>query len=378
MVCGCYLHYHDLNDPSWKKNGIDYKVQDQVRAFNDAGIGCEFVYCPQPETTGKMVASCLPGLGDGVTWPSVDRFREKDFLYIRRPRFASRELISFLRDLKSVHPDIFILYEVPSYPYDEEMNNPKQYLALRKDRRHRRELSKYVDAVVDLTHQEEIFGVPTIQCFNGIDLSRTKVRDPQPDPRDELRIVCAAYFTPTHGIDRMIEGLNDYYNKRSGIRNVILDLAGTGDPLRRIARRVRDYHLEDHVLFHGALDRGELDDLYDECTMAVGILGLYRIDATMTSALKTREYLAKGIPFVYAGDVDVFEKNPADFCLQIPNDDSPVNIEDMIRFHDELYGARPQEDVVAEIRRYAEEAISMKQAMADVIERLKRLDKNSK
>ena len=66
--------------------------------------------------------------------------------------------------------------------------------------------------------------------------------------------------------------------------------------------------------------------LYDRCHFAIASLGLHRIGIDVASTLKTREYLAKGMPFVYSGEVDVFRDEPAHFCMAVPADETPVDV----------------------------------------------------
>lgn len=363
---GYYLHYHNIEDPSVDLTGIDLKVRDQIKAINASGAKCDFIFCEQPESLMDMVRSCLPGFSDGISWPDPVSVADADFIYIRRPRFASHELISFLSSVKSLNSDIKIIYEVPTYPYDAEMENPKMSFALAKDRKYRDSLKRYVDGIVDLSGTDEIFGIKTVQMINGIDLDRVKVKAPSLESDAAINIMCAAFYTPTHGMDRFIEGMAAYRDS-AGSKKLILHLAGGGAELPRIKKMVQSYHLEDDVVFYGPLNSSSLDSLYDKCTLALGVLGLFRIGAETTSALKTREYLAKGIPFVYAGEVDVFEKNPTSLCLKIPNDASPVDMEDVVAFHDDLYSRLSQQEVVNSIRKYADENVGMRVAMSDVV-----------
>lgn len=362
---GYYLHYRDAFGSSGAKRGIEQKVADQVKAFNEAGCDCEFVFCPQPETTTKMVLSCLPGLSDGIQWPDPEKFRGADYVYIRRPRFASKELVRFLRNLKEISPSTRILYEIPTYPYDDEMNNLKMLMALKKDRKYRQKLRDYVDVVVDLNRQSSIFGIPTVQCFNGIDLDRVKPRLPQSHDEGSINIMCAAFYTPTHGIDRFIEGMHEY-NEKGGTRNIHLHLAGGGDQLPELKKMVKNYGLQDNVHFYGPLAADELDDLYNRCGLALGILGLHRVNAPYTSALKTREYLAKGMPFVYGGGVDVFASEAADFCLEVPDSEEPIDIDEVVGHYDHLYGSNDPAELIATIREYADRHIGMDVAMKNV------------
>lgn len=164
----------------------------------------------------------------------------------------------------------------------------------------------------------------------------------------------------------MIKGLEAYY-EQGGDRAIRLHLAGGGESLPGLRRLTEKCHLNDRVEFCGPLDSKELSCLYDKCTFAIASLGMHRIGIEVASTLKTREYLAKGMPFLYAGEVDVFQRAPLDLCLRAPADDSPIDIKGLIGFHDALYCTRSEQEVIDSIRHYAEMQIGIDAAMRDVI-----------
>lgn len=370
---GYYIHYRDIyGTTGWKPTGIDRKVASQIAALNRAGLGCEFLYCPQPETTAGMVKSCLPLFSDGISWPSPGQLRDADYLYIRRSRFASKELVRFLRGVREVNPDILVMYEIPTYPYDGEMSGLKMSFALRKDRKYRRELPKLVDKAVILTGDDSALGMPTVRITNGIDLADVDVRKPS-EGDSRIDMLCVAYFEPWHGIDRLLEGLYQYYSSAQCPREIHVHLAGGGSQLSNLKKIAERRNLQDRVTFYGPLSSGELGPLYDRCGLAVECLGMYRkgADHAISASLKSREYLAKGMPFIYAGGIDLFEENPVDFCFQIPDDPTPVDIPRVISFYDKLHEHESDADLIRRIRSYAEEHVSIDVAMQNVIALIK-------
>lgn len=363
---GFYLHYHNLEDKGLKKTGIDRKVESQIKAINDGGIKCEFLFCKQPESTSDLVKSCLPFFSDGIDWPNPEKLKDVDFLYIRRPRFASKELVAFLSAFRAINSKAKIIYEIPTYPYDAEMSSPKYLPALYKDRINRAMLKEYVDIVADLSGADEIFGIETIRITNGVDLDAVRIRTPTHDGH-RVNIMIAASFEPWHGVDRFVRGMADYYAS-GGQRDLVLHLAGAGTRLASLKKLVEDLSLVDHVIFHGYLSSEELDDLYDMCDLGIECLGIHRRDSSLHSAsIKSREYLAKGLPFITSSVIDVFEDEPQDFSKFIEATDSPVSIEEVLDFHDTLYDRETPEELAERMRRFAEETVSMKKAFENVV-----------
>ncbi|MBX2995755.1 MAG: hypothetical protein KF681_13070 [Bdellovibrionaceae bacterium] len=78
-----------------------------------------------------------------------------------------------------------------------------------------------------------------------------------------------------------------------------------------------------NVIFHGTMYDGELRDLARKMDFGIGTLALHRKGMEEASPLKTREYAAWGLPFVYAyRDTDLTSPHPA--LLQLPNNENAV------------------------------------------------------
>lgn len=364
---GYYIHYRDINNPASSMTGSDKKVKGQIKAFNKAGLNCKFLYCPHPESFIGMAKSSLPFLSDGVRWPNVKDIKDADYIYIRKPRFFSKTLVDFLRDLKNANPDILIICEIPSYPYDREMMRPRIIPAFIKDRIHRRQLKGLVDYFADLSQHSEIFGIETVPFINGIDLEEIKPKGDSAES-ESLNIISVAYFEFWHGIDRLVLGLSAYYAK-GGQRDIHLHLVGDGGKVSELRKLVAKYGLGDRVTFYGSLMPEDIDPIYDKCQYGVSSLGLHRIDPDLIACtLKSREYLAKGLPFAYSSKVDIFETHPNDFCLEFPATDDPIDISKLVEKYDSLSKAYPQEELIRKTRDYAERVVSMDSAMKSVVD----------
>jgi hypothetical protein len=66
-------------------------------------------------------------------------------------------------------------------------------------------------------------------------------------------------------------------------------------------------------------------------TVAFSSLAMFRTGLREACVLKTREYVARGVPFVFGyDDVDLVE--PESFCLNVGNSDAPFPLERVIEF----------------------------------------------
>ena len=98
-----------------------------------------------------------------------------------------------------------------------------------------------------------------------------------------------------------------------------------------LKRMVKDYKLDDYVIFHGEKTDVELDKIFDMSDIGVGSLGRHRSGIYCFQSLKNVEYAIRGIPFVYSESCPLF--NDEDYILRFNPDESPVNIYDIIKFY---------------------------------------------
>ena len=159
-------------------------------------------------------------------------------------------------------------------------------------------------------------------------------------------------MTPSHGYDRLIKGLHNYYNKKSeDKRRVDFYLVGGGTCLKEYINLTNEYKLDKYVHFTGFLRGKELDEIYKLASLGVGCLGLYRNGHQACSALKTKEYLIRGIPFIVAGE-EIGISNKFKYMLNIPNDSSDVDIDEILKFNARIE-KEDQEFIAKEMKKFA-------------------------
>lgn len=221
-----------------------------------------------------------------------------------------------------------------------------------------RHATKYMDYAISYLKEDTIWGVPNIPYDNGIDLSsiplkRARIAD------GIVKMLAVAKFAPHHGIDRLIRGISEY----RGTRQIHLILVGVGTESSALEALVSECGLEEVVEFAGVAVGDELDGLFDECDIAIGSLGLHRIGISLGSTMKSREYCARGIPFVYSFPEKGFT-GTEEFTLLLPSTEKAVNIEKVISFADEM-ASKPE--VHEEMRRFAEQRFDWKIQMGTVL-----------
>lgn len=173
---------------------------------------------------------------------------------------------------------------------------------------------------------------PHITIGNGIDVQSMPVRNPGYFTGKELNLLCVSSVSPWHGLDRLIRGLSEY----SSDTRVRFHIVGVGVELQNLKNLAKDHSVENLVIYHGFLSGAVLDEIFDQCHLAIGSLGIHRKGLKTTSEIKIREYIARGIPFICSSsDPDIPEDFP--YFMKVPADDSAIDIEKIVDFTEKIY-----------------------------------------
>lgn len=257
-----------------------------------------------------------------------------DFVYIRYPR-SDRKFLQLLNEMKRTTGKI--VTEIPTYPYNLEKpdgNYIKEMFLRLNDKVYRRKLYRYIDRIVTYSADDKIWNIDTIRTSNGISYEKNKIR--KPNAHNGINLISVSHFYDCHGCDRVIKGLYQYY-KSGGKRDIVFYIVGIGDILEKYRDLVKELKMEDHVLFCGFCAGSELEGLYNTADIGINSLAIHRLGLTTESTLKVREYAAKGLPIVSSYKVDVFNGSDSRYVLEVTPDDTPIDIEKLISFHDEIY-----------------------------------------
>ena len=344
-----YYTIWDMTNPA---NGIVKKIWNQIHALEKYGFCVDAVYRKND--------------ADLVIWKNgKEEFIERQMKNLYRLR-ANRSLRIYLKRHK--YDGIYIRYvysepefykllkalkkdgtkiqvEIPTFPYDEELKDTAyDRMMLLLDRMFRNKMKKYVDriAVISQNKDKEVFGVPAIELKNGVDFSQIGLAVRNDKLRDYINIIAVAGFSKWHAFDRMICGMGEYY--RSGkTRNICLHLVGDGRESVVYKSLVEKYGLGDRVRFYGFKSGEELEELYETADIALSSLGMHRVGLKVGQTLKSKEYGAKGLPIISEYRVEEYPEGEK-YQLVVPMDESPVNIESVIRMYDAIMEGNVQQE----------------------------------
>lgn len=172
---------------------------------------------------------------------------------------------------------------------------------------------------------------------NGIDVAKIKARTSIPELTDQRFVLLGvASVSFWHGFDRVIAGIAKYVNQRTPHRFYpVFRIVGYGSAFEDLRELTVRLGVEDHVTFHGRLDGAELDASFEGVHVCVSSLGCHRKFLMSHSSLKSREYTARGFPFMQAGkDLD-FNPTPF-FLLHEIEDDEPIDIKRVYGWYSNL------------------------------------------
>ena len=334
-----FIIFHGF-DPS---NGISKKISYQVAALESCGMEVHLCYMDERTSKQRMVdGNVIAEYGTGLMskirkrteFASITRYAiDNDIavVYIRSNHNASLFTIKMVKQMKRA--GMKVVMEIPTYPYDAEYEAQGMSRQIFQDKIFRKRLAKHLDAIVTFSDYDEIFGQRTIRISNGIDFKSVKMKSVVNDTSRELNLIGVAEIHKWHGFDRVVKGLAEYY---STTRDYIVKFHVVGyffspDVEREFKSLIASNHLDNYVITHGKQHGEGLDALFDQCDFGIGSLGRHRVGIDKIKTLKNREYAARGIPFVYSETDSDFDQKP--YVLKAPADESPIDIESIVRFY---------------------------------------------
>ncbi len=353
-----FLVYHGFSDVS----GITKKIRSQVKGLRENGHDvrlCYYGFEANGHRCRYIDGQILKDYGTGWKAGFMQRMdygsildycvsEQVELVYARCFMNASPWLIRFFRRLRQ--SGIPAVTEIPTYPYDGEFEGSgwKQLLGLKIDQAFRRQLYRYMNAMVTFSDAREIFGQRTINISNGVDFDSIPLHDYHAGADGTIHLIGVAEVHYWHGYDRLIAGLGEYYLREGSSRRVVFHIVGgiwQGDLLGSkkapgIQTLIDHYGLHDKVILHGQMFGEPLDALFNQCVFAIGSLGRHRNGITVIKTLKNREYATRGIPFIYSEQDSDFDGQP--YVLKAPADETPIDIQQIADFVEHQHMPAPE------------------------------------
>jgi hypothetical protein len=285
-----------------------------------------------------------------------------------RSRRGDRAARVYLRDLKRDSPSTRVLVEIPTYLYDQEDLRPSQTLVRLKDLWNRRRVMRYLNRIVTVSQDETIWGVPTIRVANGVDVEAIPMASPRGHSDGTINLIALGILVQSHGFDRLLTGMRRYYD-RGGSQSTCVHAVGDGEALAELRRIAAASVLAGRVVFHGALTGSSLDSLMDHVGIGVCGLAMHRIGISPGNSPKSREYLVRGLPIIYAGDFGVVPRN-LELACRFESTDQPNDTRKILDSFDHLSARYAPSEIRRNVRRCALVTIDVRRTMERVVDYL--------
>jgi len=168
---------------------------------------------------------------------------------------------------------------------------------------------------------------------------------------EELKVRFSYLNKSTYVIANGID-TSEYNIKESKNKRPILVFIGTPnqswhglDKIDKMAEFFKDYQFniigtdgtdKENIKYFGYLCKEESTKIIQKSDIGIGTLSLYKKGLNEASPLKSRQYLACGIPLIYAyKDTDL--KGDESFVLALENTQNNINLEKIKRFVEKVY-----------------------------------------
>lgn len=128
-----------------------------------------------------------------------------------------------------------------------------------------------------------------------------------------------------HGLSRIINGINNYH----GNKKITLYIIGNVNEIK-----------SKNVVYLGSMNLTQMNNFFENTNIHLGVasLALHKINIKEASVLKAREYLARGIPFLYGYNDTDLDKNESikSMVLKVPATDDDIDINRVLKFFSDV------------------------------------------
>jgi glycosyltransferase involved in cell wall biosynthesis len=344
------IAYISLHWPRTKSSGIGRKIEEQLSYWRQAGHTVQFfshqsqVSDPDDLIPGERFEFKTPGGLSGKLLTEINRCRAVLPL-IKAVRDFSPDII-YLRWSMYVYPS-YQLFSIAPVVVEINTNDVLQHEMLGKVLSTYNKLTRpiylkhatgFVFVSNELLECKNFTGYPHpgIVIPNGIDLSKIQPVEAPRNARPRLGFIGTPNMT-WHGVDKLI---------RLAILCPELDIDVIGMD-----------NLDDGVVkptnlfFHGYLDKDRSREVLSRDDVGLGTLALHRKAMNEASSLKTREYLAYGIPTILPYQDSDLDDLTIDTIQKIPNSEDNIeqNWKEIRDFAIKMQGKRVNRDLIARL-----------------------------
>lgn len=355
---------------SIQPGSVQMKVLSQIRAINNSGYSCKGLFFTTENVENNYLAEAdfiqVKKIEGGLFRSSKQRtayhktvlnyFKEKstdfDFIYYRYPG-AHRYLLLLL---KIVGKKVFFEH------ITAETKEIKLYSSENKFKWNVSSILSYLEFYFLPLFREWYYGVkirkkaafgicnsediatyekqmaggvyPTLVIGDAVNANDYRIKTNN-DFNDELRMVFlkgAVTQADFNGIDRLLKGMAAY----KGSTKLKLYLRGRN--LKSETELAANLGISNMLDIGGSIDKENADILFDSMHLGISALAVHRKGLKSTTTIKSREYFARGIPFIFGHhDPDISDNVEAKpFFMELSADESAIDFALILEWYKSL------------------------------------------
>jgi hypothetical protein len=299
----------------------------------------------------------------------VKKFKEyvlnenPSIVYIRRVVPITPILINLITWLKK--RNIYVVYEYPTYPWKKELLVSRKFLFYLLDSLQYKLIFNKINQLVCFGKYTDKSHSKVVETMNGIEVSRYKIIEKQ-KYNNEINIIAVAHIMPQHGYDKLIKGLINYYNQSYISKKIYINIVGPQMKGLNLEKIALNTNAENKVKFWGFQSGSALDEIFKDADIGVDCLALNRVESNnLVGSLKSREYLARGLPLIFSGNLDFVKRNnlSKDFLIEVSENTDSIDFNYIIEQYDEI------KSTASQIREFADNHLSWEKMMQPVVEK---------
>ncbi|MEZ8990160.1 glycosyltransferase [Vibrio breoganii] len=352
--------------------GVFKKIKFQVNSFIRQGYDVDFTFISGSNLyVNDTKVLYLPQtkmrkLTNRFIYPDLIRHKiiksNYDVCYIRKS-YVNLSFVFFLQKLNKCVENIVL--EIPTYPYKSELKGFIKQILYYYELFSTWFLKPYISLITFYGGVvESIWSLPTVRLENGVEVESITMKNDKLNhsSSNKISLIGVGNLSEWHGFERVIKAIAlDKDN------DVVFHIVGEGNSYSYLVDLTEKLNVREKVIFHGFKSGPDLDLIFETCDVAIGSLGMYKINLYTGSTIKAREYTARGIPSVL-GYKDLSFDSKCKFIYHVANNQEPLDLAAIIQWYNDL------ESTSREIREFAYNKLSWDRQMSLVEDKLLELN----
>jgi hypothetical protein len=195
---------------------------------------------------------------------------------------------------------------------------------------------------------------------NPIDVQNTKFRSFTPETQKYKLLALIGNYAHWHGLDLLADAIR---NSKDKDQFEVVYVGKITAEVQSIFEGVSCQFVEDP-------SDTKMDELYSNCDIAIGSLAFFRLNITESSSLKTKEFLAHGIPFIISAEDVAYKENPDEikpYFLKIDASSGELNLDEVTKF---IHSIRRDENHPETMHNYAEKHLDYRSHFRQMMEHI--------